>query len=448
MKLVKDIVPVSEQLGDPGKFDLHIDGEGAYDASKTDAVDGDSVELTVPNGSVDLSEAAGTGTSLGDYTSAYSCTAQGHDAVSGSGTSISDLPLPRAMTGPARLRTRVRGSREAGQGHRSGRRAARRPGKFDLHIDGEGAYEATKSDAGDGDSVELTVPNGTVDLDEAAGTATSLSDYTTTYDCTAEGRDAVSGSGTEIANLAVAAGDDWTCTLTNSRHKGQVTLVKDIVPVDEQLGDPGKFDLHIDGEGAYDAPGPTPATRTPSPRRSRAARSASPRRRARTRASSDYVSSTSARTSPRARTTHRSSADGTSIPGLVVSGGDDWRCTLRNERKQAVVKLTKVIVAVDQQLGDPGKFDLNIDGEGDNDKTRTDAVNGDSVTANVPNGNVALSEAGGTQTSLGDYSSLRLRERRRGLTTPRSAATARRSPASWPGRRRLAVHAAQHAQAR
>ena len=105
----------------------------------------------------------------------------------------------------------------------------------------------------DGDSVELTVPNGNVDLDEAAGTATSLSDYTSTYTCTAEGHDAVSGSGTEIANLAVAAGDDWTCTLTNTRHKGQVTLVKDIVPVFEQLGDPGKFDLNIDGEGAYDA---------------------------------------------------------------------------------------------------------------------------------------------------------------------------------------------------
>ena len=80
MKLVKDIVPVDEQLGDPGKFDLNIDGEGAYDATKTDAGDGDSVELTVPNGYVDLSEAAGTGTSLSDYTSSYSCTAEGHDA--------------------------------------------------------------------------------------------------------------------------------------------------------------------------------------------------------------------------------------------------------------------------------------------------------------------------------------------------------------------------------
>ena len=61
MKLVKDIVPVDEQLGDPGKFDLNIDGEGGYDASKSDAVDGDSVELTVPNGSVDSERGRGHG---------------------------------------------------------------------------------------------------------------------------------------------------------------------------------------------------------------------------------------------------------------------------------------------------------------------------------------------------------------------------------------------------
>ena len=62
VKLVKDIVPVDEQLGDPGKFDLKIDGEGSYDATKTDAGDGDSVSATVPNGNVDLSETAGTDT--------------------------------------------------------------------------------------------------------------------------------------------------------------------------------------------------------------------------------------------------------------------------------------------------------------------------------------------------------------------------------------------------
>ena len=94
MKLVKDIVPVDEQLGDPGKFDLNIDGEGAYDADeerrRSTATRSSSPSRTAPSTSA---EAAGTGTSLGDYTSAYSCTAEGHDAVTGSGTSISDLAV-------------------------------------------------------------------------------------------------------------------------------------------------------------------------------------------------------------------------------------------------------------------------------------------------------------------------------------------------------------------
>ena len=126
------------------------------------------------------------------------------------------------------------------------------PGKFDLNIDGEGAYDATKSDAGDGDSVELTVPNGNVDLAEAAGTGTSLGDYTSSYSCTAEGHDAVTGSGTSIDDLLVAAGDDWTCVLRNERKPGTVTVAKVIIAIDQQLGDPGKFDLNIDGEGGYD----------------------------------------------------------------------------------------------------------------------------------------------------------------------------------------------------
>ena len=55
-----------------------------------------------------------------------------------------------------------------------------------------------------------------------------------------------------------------------------------------------------------------------------------------------------------------------------------------------------MIIAVDQQLGDPGKFDLNIDGEGAHDKTLEDAVNGSSTSLAVPGGPVAFSEDAGT----------------------------------------------------
>ena len=113
VKLVKDIVPVDEQLGDPGKFDLTIDGQGSYGATKSDAGDGDSVTATVPTGDVDLCEAAGTNTSLSDYTSTYSCSAPGHTDVTGSGTSIAISRSPAATRGSARSRTRVRRARSS-----------------------------------------------------------------------------------------------------------------------------------------------------------------------------------------------------------------------------------------------------------------------------------------------------------------------------------------------
>ena len=94
MKVVKDIVPVDEQLGDPGKFDLAIDGEGGYDASKDEAGDGDSVQLTVPNGPVDLSESADGETSLSDYVTSYHCA----NGAEGNGTSPSTARAARSTT--------------------------------------------------------------------------------------------------------------------------------------------------------------------------------------------------------------------------------------------------------------------------------------------------------------------------------------------------------------
>src|SRR4029453_12188541 len=92
---------------------------------------------------------------------------------------------------------------------------------------------------------------------EAAGDDTDMSDYTSAYECvnSAEGSEdaPVTGQGTDISALPVKPGDVWTCTFTNTRKGGHVRLVKDIVPVNEQIGDPGRFDLAIDGEDGYDA---------------------------------------------------------------------------------------------------------------------------------------------------------------------------------------------------
>ena len=97
------------------------------------------------------------------------------------------------------------------------------------------------------------------------------------------------------------------------------------------------------------------------------------------------------------------SGEGTTITGLDVKPGDAWTCTFTNTRKRGHVKLVKDIVPVDEQLGDPGKFDLKIDGEGGYDATKANAGDGDFVERNVPNGNVSLSETAGTDTDLSDY---------------------------------------------
>ena len=250
-------------------------------------------------------------------------------------------------------------------------------------------------DAVNGDSIAINVPNGSASLAEAAGTQTDMSDYDSAYECVnvAPGNsDApVSGTGTTITGLDVSAGDQWECTFTNTRKRGDVKVIKHIVPVDGQLGDPGRFDLHIDGEGAYDATkdeagdgdsvertvpnGGVDVSETADGETSL----------------SDYTSAYSCVNVAEGSQDAPVSGDGTSLSGLDVTSGDKWECTFTNTRKQGHVKLVKDIVPVDEQLGDPGKFDLNIDGEGAYDASKSDAVDGDSVELTVPNGNVDLS---------------------------------------------------------
>ena len=221
VKLVKDIVPVNEQLGDPGKFDLNIDGEGAYDATKTDAGDGDFVERNVPNGNVTLSEAAGTDTELSDYTTTYSC-ANGADEqgepLSGEGTSIEGLAVAQGDDWTCTLRNERKKGKVSVVKHLEPTTDA---GLFDLSIDGPGAHDASASDQGHNGRVEVYVPEGTASVAETAGTGTAMSAYSSTYTCAnfAEGNEDSphNGSGTAVEGISVSAGDDWVCTFTNVR---------------------------------------------------------------------------------------------------------------------------------------------------------------------------------------------------------------------------------------
>src|SRR5207253_2755930 len=79
-------------------------------------------------------------------------------------------------------------------------------------------------------AVETTIDTHTVG--ETAGTGTSLSNYTTTFggDCDATG------------HVTLAAGDNKTCTITNT-HIAKLTVNKVCVPTT----DTGKFNLRVDG---------------------------------------------------------------------------------------------------------------------------------------------------------------------------------------------------------
>ena len=101
-------------------------------------------------------------------------------------------------------------------------------GRFDLLIDGT----VKKTGAGDGGTTgAVTVPAGSHSISETASAGGTLDDYTTTIDCVGTDEAGPLGSTTtRLQDIPVDAGDDWRCTITNTRKPsfdGNVTPVKD-----------------------------------------------------------------------------------------------------------------------------------------------------------------------------------------------------------------------------
>ena len=141
-------------------------------------------------------------------------------------------------------------------------------------------------------------------------------------------------------------------------------------------------------------------------------RSRATRRRASARASSLRPRRRSTRAAPHAwtRTARRSTGDdtpvsssfsaGTLLGTVDVAAGARILCTITNDRRTGRIRVVKDIVPVDGQLGDPGKFDLQVDGS----TVRSDAGDGDGSTfVTKPTGSHSVGELGGTGTSLADY---------------------------------------------
>jgi hypothetical protein len=103
------------------------------------------------------------------------------------------------------------------------------PGRCNLRINGV----IKASNVGNGGTTGAIIrPLGPVTVDETAGTSTILSNYTTIIggDCASNGA------------VTLAAGDNKTCTITNTR-KPRLTVTKILIP----SSDPGKFNLRVNG---------------------------------------------------------------------------------------------------------------------------------------------------------------------------------------------------------
>ncbi len=101
-------------------------------------------------------------------------------------------------------------------------------GRFDLLVDGT----VKKAGAGDGGTTgAVSVPAGSHSISETASAGGTLADYTTAIDCVGTNEAGpLTSSTTSLQDIPVEAGDDWRCTITNTRNPtfdGNVTPVKD-----------------------------------------------------------------------------------------------------------------------------------------------------------------------------------------------------------------------------
>jgi uncharacterized repeat protein (TIGR01451 family) len=102
------------------------------------------------------------------------------------------------------------------------------PGKFNLQING--ATAGSGANVGNGGTTGTqTVTTGNHAVGETAGTSTNLTNYTSTYVCLDGNTTIASGTGTSVANVAVAKGHHVICTFTNTRLTVNLTVVKDVV---------------------------------------------------------------------------------------------------------------------------------------------------------------------------------------------------------------------------
>ena len=211
-------------------------------------------------------------------------------------------------------------------------------------------------------------PGATHTFAEAAGTGTSLSDYTTTWECRDRGGLAGSrGSGTGVGanNIELEPDDDVVCTFTNVLKRATLTLEKTVVNDDGGTATEADFQASISGN---DVDWDDPQTLLPG----------------------NYTASETVMTGYTAGDWGGDcAADGT----ITLAPGEDATCTITNDDQPATLKLVKTVVNDNGGTATEDDFQGKIDGAD---------VDWDVATEVTP-GNHTASEVGVAGYTAGDW---------------------------------------------
>jgi hypothetical protein len=238
LELKKALSPTT----DPGLFNLFIKSGSTTVASASNVGNNGTTGsggTSLAPGTYNLSETAGTGTVITNYTaSAAVCVNRvGGGSVTVTGGNVS-------LVSNADVVCTITNTRNVGKLELiKSLSPTTDPGLFNLFIKSGSTTVASASNVGNNGTTGAggtTLNTGTYNLSETAGTATVITDYTASA---AACVNRVGGGAVTVTsgNVNLVSNADVVCTITNTRNGGKLELIKALSPTT----DPGLFNLFI-----------------------------------------------------------------------------------------------------------------------------------------------------------------------------------------------------------
>jgi hypothetical protein len=370
------VTKLCDPANDPGLFNLLVDGAPHGGAAGTNVPCGGATgPIEVTPGTHTVSESAGTGTSLGDYTSTISgdCAANGSITLAVGATATCTITnVHNAAPPPATLTVNKVCD------------PANDPGEFEIHVTGPNVAGRSVATVACGDSTgSIELAAGSYTVSETGVPPTDLTDYTTVIsgDCAANG------------SVTLISGQSATCTITNTRippPPPRLTITKLCNPPD----DPGRFDLLVNGDplggaAGTDVPcgGTTGSIQVP--------------------AGTHRVSESAGTDTSLGDYTSTINGDCAPDGSITLVAGETATCTITNTRRPAPPPATLTVHKVCNPANDPGQFEIHVTGPLVRGRSVASLACGESIgPVQVAPGSYVLSEAGVPPTSLADYTTI------------------------------------------